>query len=85
MFLRRWHEDAVAGVAIHGLEGGGRGGGSRIAIGVLRAYGEVIDVGEGDGGDFSSESAGDLGAKGQGAEGGVFLMVAEVFGFAGRD
>ena len=56
-------EDAVAAVAIHGLEGGGCRRGAAFRLG-SSADGEIVDVGESDGGDFSGERARNLSAEG---------------------
>ena len=45
--------------------------------------GEAVEVVERDGGDFSGKGAGDFGAEGEGAEGGVLLATAQVFGLQG--
>ena len=74
-------EDAVAAFSVHGLEGGGGRRGSWSFVGA--SDGEVVDAGEGDGGDFAGQSARNLGAEGQGAKGGVLLAMAEVFRLQG--
>ncbi len=72
-------EDAVAALAVHGLEGVGGGGGSGAAC----TDGEVVDVGKCDGGNLAGEGARNLRAESQGAKGGVFLAMAEVFSLQG--
>ena len=68
-------EDAVAAPVIHRFKGCcGRGG-----LGAAAAYGEVLDVADGERGDLAFEGAGNVGSESYGAEGGVFLTAAKVF------
>ena len=74
------HLDGFKGGVAGGVERCGRCDWSYMAskaaaaergLGAAAAYGEVLDIADGEGGDFAFEGARDVGAEGDGAEGGV--------------